>query len=175
MVTKIQQKANCVILYAKRNIVACVRAALVQVAVQHNVQSVAELTDWQVWHSVPELAGGSLLLRSNTRRILWPALFLRRHSVIGSMLENDGTERRDRVVTTPASYSGEPGFKSLLVYWPSWWMFYTFSSVPLCECWDSSLSYCNTACFQILSNSTFTYRPFFQRRLARVAEKIVVK
>jgi hypothetical protein len=53
------------------------------------------------------------------------------------------------------------------------WGFLWFSSVPLGECWDSTLTLCHDCSFQILSNSSnisFTYYPFIQCYIVFVTE-----
>jgi hypothetical protein len=57
---------------------------------------------------------------------------------IHNQLQNN-TERHGRVVNTPASYSGSPGFKSRSTERLSWLRFSWFFSIPPGECRNSTL------------------------------------
>jgi hypothetical protein len=81
------------------------------------------------------------------------------------------TERRRRVVNTPAMYSGGPRFKSPFGGRLSCLRFLWFFSVSPGKCLDSIINKAITASFNVLSNSTFTYHPFIQRYAAWVTER----
>jgi hypothetical protein len=80
------------------------------------------------------------------------------------------TEHTGRIVNTPASYSGDPGFKSLPVDRLPDWRLSWFTPVPPGKCWNSTLNQATTASFHILPNSSFTYRPFIRSYIVRVTE-----
>jgi hypothetical protein len=67
------------------------------------------------------------------------------------------TECRGGVVSTPALYSGNLGFKSLPADRLSRLRVFVVFLSPSSECQDSTLKYATAASFQILSNSLFTY------------------
>jgi hypothetical protein len=80
-------------------------------------------------------------------------------------------KRFDRVINTPASYSGDSGFKSRPGDWLSWLGYSYFSSVPRGKYRDITLNKNMTASFDILSNSAFIYHPFIRFYIVWVAEK----
>jgi hypothetical protein len=69
------------------------------------------------------------------------------------------TKHLGHVVSTPASYSGDPGFKSR----PGDSEFSWFSSVPPDKFRNSSLNCATTPSFHSISDSSFTYYHFVRR------------
>jgi hypothetical protein len=67
------------------------------------------------------------------------------------------------MINIPASYMGDPRVKSGPRDRLPWLRFSWFSSVPPGEFQDSTLKSGQTASFQILSNSSFTYHPIIRR------------
>jgi hypothetical protein len=82
------------------------------------------------------------------------------------------TERRVRLVNTPATNSEIPGFISRSGERLSVLRFSWFSSDPPGEFWDSTLKLCHYRLFpKILYISSFTYHPFIRRYIVCVTEK----
>jgi hypothetical protein len=95
-----------------------------------------------------------------------------RRTINSQQLEEDGTESRSWVVSTPASYTVGPGLKTSALR-PAILTeaFVWFSLVPSNKCRGRTLNYAMTASFHILSNSAFTYHPFIRRFIIWVTEK----
>jgi hypothetical protein len=80
-------------------------------------------------------------------------------------------ERRGKVVNTRASYSAGPEFQSRSGNRLSWLKSFALFAVSPGECWDGTVNDTTTSSFYILSNSSFTYRPFIWNYIVWVTEK----
>jgi hypothetical protein len=86
------------------------------------------------------------------------------NSAIHRLILHHITERRGRVVSTPASYSGGPGLKSRPGDRLSWQeAFRDFSQSLQANTEIMTQNYATTASFQILFSSSFTYHAFIRR------------
>jgi hypothetical protein len=98
-------------------------------------------------------------------------LSMKRHNQYVACISCFPTERRCRVVNTPASYLGDPGFKSgsrdRLSCLRFFVVFLSHGRMPG-HCLKISP---RTASFQIRSNSSVTYHPFIQRYIVLVTER----
>jgi hypothetical protein len=82
-----------------------------------------------------------------------------------------GTESRIRVVNTPASFSEGSRIKSWSGDPPSLQRFSVAFFSPFRRMPDTTLNVATAASFQILSNSSFAYRPFLLRYTVLVIKK----
>jgi hypothetical protein len=93
------------------------------------------------------------------------------HLFLFCSLDMIPTEGRCRLVKIPASYSGEPGFKSRPADRLSWLVFRGFPEILQANAGIVPLSYTTASSFQFDSNSSFTYRCFIRRYIITVTGK----